>query len=177
MIDIIWKIISILIFLNLFSKCLNETEINKLNEFNNVSNILNENRNQNSIITASANKTQKKREIATCPLYKAREEKTKNDLTSFLKDTYDSAVDLCNTSSRVGCQYSDFLRLISTCINDNYFDVDDVIEELRGNKELNELPQVDGQPVFGHVSFKIVNIDAVSVKDMDFKIDFYLGNN
>lgn len=151
-------------------KLLNDTFIDLKNSSNETKEIFNDSTTIDSVQLKDDQANQ-----YTCPYYTHRKEKTKKDLTNFFKDSYNSAIELCNTSSRVGCKYSDFLNLVSTCINEKYFGVDDIILEMNENKELNELPQAERQPVIGFVSFKIVNVDAVSIVKMDFKIDFYLG--
>lgn len=129
-----------------------------------------------SVIDDFSNQTTTKISLqVACPPYSEKHNNTE-EILNFMRITYDAAVDLCNSSSRVGCKYSNFLRQISSCVNSKYFNLDDIRAELSENKNLLELPrQTSEEPVLGYVSFKVLNIDAISVKDMDFKMDFYLG--
>lgn len=111
-----------------------------------------------------------------CPYYtKAKD--YKKELTDFMRHSYRTAIDLCNTSSRVGCKSANFLRQISNCVNDwKYFSLVDIINELNGSESQNDLPRIQPDtPVEGQVIFKVMNINTVSVKKLDFKMDFYMG--
>ena len=110
-----------------------------------------------------------------CPHYLDKKDGRK-ETSDLMRYTFNSAIALCNTSSRVGCKDSDFLRQISSCANSVYFNFEDIRNELFENKEQQDLPRdSEENPVVGYISFKVVNINAFSVKDMDFKMDFYLG--
>ena len=115
------------------------------------------------------------RHLVTCSNYVDKKDRNK-ELSEFMRNAYDLAINLCNTSNRVGCMHSDFLRGISTCLNSKYFNFDEIKEDLKENKNVQALPRdSDDQPIFGRIAFKVETIDAISVKDMDFKMDFYMG--
>ena len=130
---------------------------------------------QQANLTTTEASTPTGRRFITCPHYLDKKDGRK-ETSDLVRYTFGSAIGLCNTSSRVGCRYSDFLRQIVNCAKSEHFTIDDIKHELSENKDLHELPrETEESPVLGYISFKVMNIDAVSVKDMDFNIDFYMG--
>lgn len=123
--------------------------------------------NQTAVTQASSRRS-------VCPLY-VRKKDAKKEVQDFMNYSYDTAIDLCNTSSRVGCRFADFSRQILSCVNFKYFDFIDISDELNENKDLNELPKEPDSPVLGKITLKVLNIEAISVKNMDFEMGFYLG--
>lgn len=115
------------------------------------------------------------RHFITCPHYLDKKDGRK-EISDLMRYTFQAGISLCNTSSRVGCRHSDFLRQIVNCAHSEYYTIDDIKRELSENKDQHDVPrETEESPLLAYISFKVVNIDAVSVKDMDFKMDFYMG--